>query len=199
MRVTPLVKNPKIYTCQSYLVRGDWNTIPDVNTLIDVGTDGYIIDEINKINTGVGKKRVSQVIITHEHFDHAGGIKAIRDEFTPTVYAYKKIPGVDVVVYDFMKIKVGDHDGTIISIPGHSNDSICIYCEKDKTLFSGDTPLFIKSPGGTYIRKYVEMLEFLTGLDIEKIYSGHDIPLTSNVKSILDETFKNVKNSRIIE
>jgi glyoxylase-like metal-dependent hydrolase (beta-lactamase superfamily II) len=114
--------------------------------LIDVGTDGYIIDEINKINTGVGKKRVSQVIITHEHFDHAGGIKAIRDEFTPTVYAYKKIPGVDEVVKDFMKLRIGDQDGTIISIPGHSNDSICIYCEEDKTLFSGDTPLLSNRP-----------------------------------------------------
>ena len=131
MRVTVLKKNPAIYTCQSYLVRGNWNTIPDMNTLIDIGTDGYIIDEINKINTGVGKKRVAQVFITHEHFDHAGGLKLLKNEFSPKIFAYKKLPGVDEIVRDFMKVRIGDQDGVVISTPGHSNDSICIYCEQD--------------------------------------------------------------------
>jgi glyoxylase-like metal-dependent hydrolase (beta-lactamase superfamily II) len=199
MRVSVLKKNPEIYTCQSYLVRGNWNTIPDMNTLIDIGTDAYIRDEVNEINTGVGKKRVAQVFITHEHFDHAGGIKAIREEFDPVIYAYKKLPGVDEVIANFMQVQIGDQKGVVISTPGHSNDSICIYCEEDKVLFSGDTPLYIKSPGGTYIRKYVEMLEFLHTLEIDTIYSGHDIPLTQNAKQILSTTLKNVKQSRLVD
>ena len=36
MRVTLFKKNPKVYSCNVYLVRGDWNAIDDVNTLIDV-------------------------------------------------------------------------------------------------------------------------------------------------------------------
>ena len=75
MKVTLLKKNPNIYTCNAYLVRGNWNAISDVNTLIDIGTDSYIYEELQTISTGVGKRRVEQVILTHEHFDHASGLK----------------------------------------------------------------------------------------------------------------------------
>jgi len=58
MKVTVLKKNPKVYSANAYLVRGNWNAIADLNTLIDIGTNGFIIDEIETISTGVGKKRI---------------------------------------------------------------------------------------------------------------------------------------------
>lgn len=198
MRVTCLRRNPAAYTCRAYLARGAWNAINDVNTLIDVGSDAYILDEISEISTGVGKRRVEQLILTHEHFDHAGGLKKIKEVYNPKVIAYSKIPGVDVRARDGMPVKLGDSECVIMHTPGHSHDSICIYCPREKALFSGDTLLSVKTPGGTYISEYVDVLEKLVRLDIETIYSGHDDPITTGANGLIRNTLENVLKSRIL-
>lgn len=78
MKVMQLTKNRDIYTCNSYLLLGDWTRRDDVNTLIDPGTDGSVIEQIERPSTGCGKKGVVQVILTHEHFDHASGAAEIK-------------------------------------------------------------------------------------------------------------------------
>ena len=198
MKVTLLKKNPSIYTCNAYLVRGNWNAIVDVNTLIDIGTDSYIYDELQTISTGVGKRRVEQIILTHEHFDHAGGLKKIADIYEPKVIAYSQLEGVNVQARNYQPVRIGDADAVIYHTPGHSNDSICVYCESEKTLFSGDTPLNIKTPGGTYLHSYLETLEKFSLLPIEKIYSGHDDPVTENASDMIRFTLENVRKSKII-
>lgn len=198
MKVTLFKKNPKQYTCNVYLIRGDWNAIDDVNTLIDVGTDGFIMDELLTLSTGVGKRRVEQVVLTHEHFDHSGGLSLIKAEYNPKVFAYSLIKGVDNKIEDGMNIKVGDRMAVLMHTPGHSNDSVCIYVPDEKVLFSGDTILSIKTPGGTYTKEYVYALERILDLDIETIYSGHDDPLTENVKKVLEFTYENVTKSKIL-
>jgi len=198
MKVTVLKKNPKVYSANAYLVRGNWNAIADLNTLIDIGTNGFIIDEIETISTGVGKKRIGQVILTHEHFDHADGLMKIKEMYNPVVYAYSLSVGVDVKIKDRMKIRIGDREAMILHTPGHSNDSICVYCEEEQVLFSGDTPLNINTPGGTYNQNFVSALKMLTSLKINTIYPGHDNPMTTNVKEILKNSLNNVRKSKIV-
>ncbi|MDQ1265281.1 MAG: hypothetical protein QG635_431 [Bacteroidota bacterium] len=198
MKITFLKKHPSLYSCNVYFVQGTWNTISDVNTLIDVGTNGFVKDEIDRMSTGVGKKRLEQVILTHEHFDHAGGLSEIKQFYKPKVYAFSFIDGVDYLAKDGMKLRIGDQEAEIIHTPGHSNDSICIYCAEEGALFSGDTPLNIKSPGGTYSSIFIEILKRLLSLKINSIYSGHDYPIISNVKEMLEMTLRNVKKSNVI-
>ena len=52
MKVLKLTGNTKIYTGNSYLVLGNWNRLDDVNTVVDAGSDGSIIHDIEEINTG---------------------------------------------------------------------------------------------------------------------------------------------------
>lgn len=198
MTVIKLKKDPKVYSCNVYFVRGTWNALSDVNTLIDVGTNGFIINELETLSTGVGKRRVEQVVFTHEHFDHTGGLKDIINQYKPKVYAYSKITGVDYQISDGDEIKIGDREAVIIHTPGHSHDSVCIYVPEDGVIFSGDTPLFIKTPGGTYTQDYVEILNKLISLKINTIYSGHDDPITSNVNDILKSTLNNVLRSNVV-
>jgi len=94
-----------------------------------------------------------------------------------------------------MTVEIGDRTGVILHTPCHSNDSICIYCEEEKILFSGDTPLNIKTPGGSYAPEFINMLEKLAGLEIKMIYSGHDEPLEYNVRETILNTLKNVKQT----
>jgi glyoxylase-like metal-dependent hydrolase (beta-lactamase superfamily II) len=199
MKVMCLKKSRVKYTCNSYLILGSWSTLKDVNTLVDVGTDGSIIKEILKIYTGVGKKPVDQIIITHEHFDHAGGIKEIRSLYNAKVYAFKQFDGVDETLTDGQIIRMGDRDFEVIHTPGHSSDSICLYCEEDEVLFSGDAPLRVGTPGGSYSIEFVEALKKLMKRKIKIIYSGHDAPLENNTQEVLERTLFNVKSSEVLD
>ncbi len=198
MRVSLLKNNPLVYSCNVYLVRGDWNKIEDINTLIDVGTDGFIIEELKATSTGFGKKRVEQVIITHEHFDHAGGLVHIKKEYNPTVFSHAHLKFTDFITMDGLELQIGDKQAVIFNTPGHSNDSICIYCEEESTLFSGDTPVNIRTPGGSYNAKYVEALEKLVKLKVNTLYPGHDYPVLKDAHILLQNTLKNVLKSDIV-
>jgi len=198
MKVTLFKKNPNVYSCNAYLICGNWNALNDVNTLIDTGTDDFIYNELQTISTGVGKRRVEQIILTHEHFDHAGGLGFLVKQYNPVVLALSQSIPVTQKITDGQKIRVGDRDAQILFTPGHSSDSICIYIPEEKVLFSGDTPLFVKSVGGTYTRDYVNALKRLVSLNISTIYSGHDYPIIGNAMDILKFTYENVLKSEIV-
>ena len=95
MRIENLTANSKYYTSYVYLVLGDWNALEDVNTLIDVGRDPSLVQMIKERYTGVGKKPIDQVILTHGHYDHTGMLDEVRAAFNPVVWAYKSFRQAD--------------------------------------------------------------------------------------------------------
>jgi glyoxylase-like metal-dependent hydrolase (beta-lactamase superfamily II) len=198
MKVTSLRSNESIYTCNAYLVLGTWKAIQDINTLIDIGTDGSIIDEIELVNTGVGKKPVEQIIFTHCHFDQTGGLKQLKDKYNPKVYAFTYFEGVDELLNDGQTMKIGDREFEVIHLPGHSSDSICLYCKEDEILFSGDAPLRIMTAGGSYSADFIDGLENLMRHPIRTIYPGHDGPIREKATDIVRTTLRNVKNSATV-
>ena len=185
MRIIPLKKNGKIYSCNAYLILGDWNRIQDVNTLIDPGPDGFVLEEIEHLSTGFGKVAVEQVILTHNHFDHAAGILAIKARYKARVLAFADGPGVDERITDGRFIRAGDDYLEVIHTPGHSSDSICLYAPAAKALLSGDTQLKPHAPCDTYTREHVAGLTKLAGRVIETIYSGHDAPLRRGCGAVI--------------
>jgi len=197
MKVKILNKKDRIYSSNVYLVRGDWNRLEDVNTLIDTGTDRSILDEIERTHGGVGKRKVERLVLTHNHFDHTGNLEAIKKQYRPRVYAFYDGEHVDEVLRDGQMVRIGDREAEVIHVPMHSSDSICLYCHEEGVLFSGDTPLRIMSAGGTYPEEFVRIIERISKLDIRVIYSGHDSPSRKGIREVLEGTIKNVKMSRL--
>lgn len=194
MRLQRLATTPGVYSGLVYYIRGDWNTLDDVNTLIDVGTDGAITAELQEINQGVGKKKVEQVILTHEHFDHAAGLSRVIGAFAPDrVIARSELPGVTERAFHHMPVRVGDRDAIIYLTPGHSNDSISIYVPDERALFVGDTNVNIRTRSAGYSTEFVATLELYLGLNVETIYSGHDEPITRGVRAMLENSYRNVR------
>ena len=198
MKVIRLTGNPRIYTCKAYLILGSWNRLEDVNTLIDVGTDDYVVSEIDSLDTGVGKHRVEQIILTHGHFDHSGGAAAVKKRFGARVLAFTTNRGADDVLREDQQLILGDRLFRVIYTPGHSNDSICLYCPEEKALFSGDTVLRVMTSDETHTREYLDTFEKIAGLEIDIIYSGHDKPLTENIPQMLQSSLRNIRNSNIM-
>ncbi|MDK9707252.1 MAG: MBL fold metallo-hydrolase [Desulforhopalus sp.] len=188
-------KNPKVYSCKAYLILGDWNRVEDVNTLIDPGIDDFVVKEIEGLSTGFGKMAIEQIILTHNHFDHAAGVPAIKEHFKARVLAFTDGPGVDELLPDGRFVKAGDDFLEVIHTPGHSSDSICLYAPAIGALFSGDTQLRMHGMCDNYAGDYVEALKKLANRTVKSIYSGHDAPVTTGCDTIIRQTLANLRKS----
>ncbi len=195
MKVIKLNTNPNLYSSNSYLLLGTWNKLEDVNALIDTGSDDYIIDEIEKINKGVGKRPLEKVILTHTHFDHIGALKELKKKYSVEVMAFTKVPGVDRLLVDNEMIKLGDDYFQIIHSPGHSSDSACIYCASERILFTGDTSIRVYSKDSTYTEEYIETITKLARLRVNVVYPGHGEPIDENPEGILHNTLNILKGN----
>ena len=168
------------YTGNAYLVTGDWNTMDDVNTLVDVGRDPDIISAIEDASTGIGKKRIAQVILTHDHYDHVAMLEKIRELYSPVVCAYSRdFPGVDRVLHDGDMLRCGDRDFRVIWAPGHSSDSICLYCPADGVLFTGDNPPSLAAHDLGYSDAFLAAMDYIARLDVRVVCPGHGPPIVS--------------------
>jgi glyoxylase-like metal-dependent hydrolase (beta-lactamase superfamily II) len=198
MKVVPLRSPEPVYSGWSYLLLGEWNRLEDVNTLIDTGTDGSIADLLPALYTGVGKQQVDLVLLTHSHFDHAGGVSRIVDRFACPVCALAPTEGVTRILRDGEIIRVGDREAEIMACAEHSNDSLCVYVHEEGILFSGDTPLAIRSPGGSYSEDFRDLLRRLARLPVRAIYSGHDAPILNGARELIFTTLASVEGSTIL-
>ena len=203
MKVTVLKGNNNVYSSNAYIVTGDWKRIEDVNTLIDVGSDPSVIGNLEEIATGIGKSKVEQVVITHDHSDHTRILPLIRQIFNPVVYAFSPfMDGVDHVLKNGQTLRIGDREFEVIHIPGHSDDSISLYNAEDGIIFLGDAPIPVRFLGGTYEPGFVHALKILCRKNIRIIYPGHGEPIKEGaydqVKSSLGIVLQSNERGRVL-
>ena len=186
MRVLRLASSGGMYTSNAYLVLGSWSRIADVNTLVDVGRDPYILHALAKAPTGVGKRRVEQIVITHSHYDHSELLPLIKDNFAAPVLAMSSaLEGVDKLLADGDIVRMGDEQFEIFQVHAHSQDSICLYNANTGTLFSGDAPLLLNANPGQFDPGFACMIERLCRLKVEVIYPGHGEAVTGDCQARL--------------
>ena len=182
MKIINLTKNSNIYTSNVYFLLGEWKAVDDANVLIDVGRDPLIIEKIKELDTGVGKQRVEKVILTHGHYDHVSLLPTIKDEFGPEVYAFHSFDGVNHLLRDGQTLNLADRLFEVIHTPAHTSNSICLYCEQEAVLFSGDTSLIITTTDGSYQEGFISALERIARKNITAIYPGHGESISDGIK-----------------
>lgn len=190
VRVKLLDKKLAIYTCNSYLILGEWNRLEDLNTLIDPGTDGSIVEQIDRVPTGCGKRPVEQIILTHNHFDHAGGVPLLKKRYGARVLAFCAGPDVDELIEDGQCLRVADGYLDVIHTPEHSSDSICLFHRESGSLFSGDTPLRNRIEHGSPSVESLLTLEKLAELKIRIAYTGHNGTVSGGLNEIVADSLR---------
>ena len=127
---------------------------------------------------------VSQVWNTHHHWDHSGGNVAMKEATGCTVSgpAGEAIPGRDVGLSEGSELRIGDHRGTVIEIPGHTLGHVALHFDGDRIAFVGDT-LFAMGCGRLFEGTAEQMhgsLQRLAGLaDDIALYCGHEYTLAN--------------------
>ena len=152
---------------------------------------GVIIDpgyEAERILRTVrdGGLDIQAIFLTHGHFDHIGGVKALAQALGCPVYLHPKevaLPpyltqGLLYYTEEYGQgdvITVGDLTFRVMETPGHTNGSVCLRC--GDCLFTGDT-LFAGSCGRTDLGgSMLDMLASLKSLAAlggnYRIFPGH--------------------------
>ena len=164
--------------------------------VVDPGDQAQLIEkQIEK----TGAKPVA-ILLTHEHFDHAGAAEELADKYQISIYAHEaeretledpglnlcgmigehKVYHADIFVKDEEVLNLAGFSIRVFFTPGHTIGGCCYYIADEKILFSGDT-LFQESVGRTdfprgsasdLIRAIREKLMPLP--DDVTVYTGHD-------------------------
>lgn len=125
--------------------------------------------------------KLTDILVTHHHGDHTGGIVALKERHKCRVTAPRKeaakVPGVDVLVGDGDTVSVGNLSARAIETPGHTIGQINYFFPADKLLFAGDT-LFSIGCGrvieGTPEMMWQSLLKLRALPDDTQLFCGHE-------------------------
>jgi hydroxyacylglutathione hydrolase len=130
--------------------------------------------------------KLSDILVTHHHGDHTGGIAELKSRYRCRVVAPDgeagRIPDVDETVRDGDTVRVGALEGRVIVTPGHTAAPSTLYFPADKLVFAGDT-LFSIGCGrvieGTMEQMWQSMLKLRALPDDTMIHCGHEYTLAN--------------------
>lgn len=152
---------------------------------------------------------ITQVLNTHEHFDHIGGNEQVVAATGARVLAHANaaatIPGLDRGLQAGDIIRVGRSvELEALDTPGHTMAHVCLLSHTEQpALFCGDT-LFNAGAGNCHNGGHPDELydTFVTQLarlpDTTRIYPGHDY-LANNLGFTLDREPDNAAAAQLVE
>jgi len=128
--------------------------------------------------------KITQVWNTHWHADHTGGNLAIKQATGAKISgpAGENIPGRDVALADGDEVRLGEHVGRVINVPGHTLGHIALIFDHDRMAFVGDT-LFAMGCGRLFEGTPQQMFDSLSRLSAlppeTRLYCAHEYTLSN--------------------
>jgi glyoxylase-like metal-dependent hydrolase (beta-lactamase superfamily II) len=125
---------------------------------------------------------VRQVLLTHRHVDHMGGVPDVRRAFprVPVAKLVRNDPTLPVTMQrldDEMRIRGEGVTLHALYTPGHASDHLCYYLEEERALFTGDLILggstTVIPPDDGDLGDYLASLRRVLQLDVQRIYPAH--------------------------
>jgi len=125
--------------------------------------------------------RLTHILNTHHHWDHAGDNLALKDKWGCTIIGPKaeaaQIPGLDVAVGDGDVVMLGASKATVYDTPGHTSGHIIFHFAEDGAAFVGDT-IFAMGCGrlfeGTAEQMWASLSKIAALPAQTKLYCAHE-------------------------
>ena len=149
----------------------------------DEDAEGYILPMLETLS--IGKADLKYVFISHNHRDHAGALEALLKHFPDvTVLARSAALKEKLAAYNVYAPEDGEavlEDLSVVTIPGHTEDSMALLDTRTGTLLTGDClqvyGIFGSQDWGANIGfpvEYLEAIEKVRRLHVQEIYTAHD-------------------------
>ncbi|CAL5970798.1 Hydroxyacylglutathione_hydrolase [Hexamita inflata] len=174
-----------------------WDIQSKLAAIIDPGDDSQLVHQYVQTN----QLQVQYILLTHAHFDHISGVKAMKQKYASAQILVSKQDlntwnqqplfakqfGIDIMqkfqsspddfIEDKQVIPLGHLNIEVITTPGHTPGSVCF--KINNAIISGDT-VFSNSIGRTdfeggdirQMKQSVRKLEKIIA-DSDIIYPGH--------------------------
>ncbi len=188
--------------CNCYFIDGD------KKILIDPGHEHlfrHVEDGLQRL--GIGLKDIDLVVATHGHPDHLEGARKFG---RPTLFAmnkeeydylcalaghYYKVPEPDFFLAEG-ELLVGGESFQVISAPGHTPASVCLYSPAKQALFTGDV-VFNQGIGRTDLpggsgEMLKASIEKISGLEVEYLLPGHGDPVVG--REAVQANFRGIRD-----
>ena len=156
----------------SYLIHDEESNTIAIIDPSEFKTCDKIIKKYNKLDF---------ILNTHHHADHVNGNLELKKKYNSKILGFsqdkKRIPGIDILLEENQKQKIGNLEFEVIFIPGHTKGHIAFFFSKEKIAFTGDT-LFSLGCGRVFEGTHEEMFYSLNKIKNlppdTKIYCGHE-------------------------
>lgn len=159
--------------------------------------------ESKELFGAVENRNVKYILLTHGHYDHIGGVNALKDRTGAKVVIHQEEKSFlsdmelslapkpesteeifpDIITENGTEIPFGDGNIKVMHTPGHTIGGVCYIFENDRVIFSGDT-LFKLTAGRTDLptgnaREELRSLAQIGALDGDyTVYPGHEASTT---------------------
>ena len=156
----------------SYLIHDEVSNTVAIIDPSEFKTCDKIIKKYNKLDF---------ILNTHHHADHVNGNLELKKKYNSKILGFsqdkRRIPGIDILLEENQKQKIGNLEFEVIFIPGHTKGHIAFFFSKEKIAFTGDT-LFSLGCGRVFEGTHEEMFYSLNKIKNlppdTKIYCGHE-------------------------
>jgi glyoxylase-like metal-dependent hydrolase (beta-lactamase superfamily II) len=207
-RLSPLVqrvvaRNPGRFTWTGTgtMLVGDAHDV----AVIDPGPDCE--DHLAALEAAIGGRRLTHVLVTHNHLDHSGVSRRLADMFDAPLCGRR---GVSVPNdTGAARVEAGDdedfapdievHDGwqasgeswtlTAVHTPGHTAEHFCYSLEEERTLFCGDHVMAwstsVVTPPDGHMGSYIDSLTRVRDMDFTRLIPTHG-PHLDNPRAFID-------------
>jgi hydroxyacylglutathione hydrolase len=151
---------------------------PDTGNTASIDTP-----EVEPIERALRDKgwKLTHILNTHHHFDHAGGNLELKDKTGCVIVGpaadAQRIPGIDIRLGNNDNYLFGHHEMTVYATPGHTSGHIVYYFAESGIAFVGDT-LFSLGCGrlfeGTPEQMWHSLQKLLQLPDSTRVYCAHE-------------------------
>lgn len=182
--------------------------------LIDTGDADFVSEYLPVLREALrdaGAVGLDQVVLTHWHRDHVGGVQAVLSEFGRNIPVRKFQPaeGPEVVwsqagsegafdaeaalsgctVKPMLHGEVLRTEGATLRVlhtPGHANDHVVLLLEEEQAMFTGDNVLGTGTPVFRDLPLYLQSLRCMLAEKPWRLYTSHG-PVVEDGHALIEE------------